>query len=156
MKYFQPCTAECPCGKGSHAYTHNLRPSLIKAFRKFVDKWNVRRKPTHCLDLNFTHNQLCTWQILKHWGIIRQLSGREGLYDVTPLGVDFYNGLAQVNDVVAVMNDKRIPDDHEAWLTHKKKPKKVFIWQVDHSAQPVSRNHFVQECTRQTSIFASL
>lgn len=154
MKYFLPCSSIHPCGKGSTAYTHRLNPSNIQAFRRFVQKWAQKRRPCDPEGLNFSHLQLCSWQRLKHWGLIQKVDD-DARYIVTPLGLDFYNGLVQLNDVVATINDERIPDDHEAWLTHGRKPRKTYIWQVDASGYK-PKQEYIQEASRQSSIFSLL
>lgn len=151
MKYFQPCTAERPCGKGSHARTVVLSKGLVKVLDIIMKSY--RGRPIENSDLTLNNVEYATWKHLKYFGLIEELN--DSLIIPTALGQKFYGCQMPIFTTVAVMDDKVLPMAHEAWQTHPKRPKQQYIWEID-GRMWKQREEFQAEATRQTSMFAAL
>ena len=152
MKYFQPCTSERPCGKGSHARTVVLSKGLVNVLDHLMRAYeHSKRQPISNRDMILNNVEYATWKHLKYFGLIQELD--DSLVKPTLVAYDFYRGIMPIFTTVAVMDDKVLPMIHEAWLTHPKTPRKQFIYEIDGQMWK-QRQEFKDEMTTQTSIFS--
>lgn len=147
MNYHKKC--EC-CGQQLSAYTHNINHAMITAFVKLVKKYDSRLKPVNInQDLDLDHNQKCNLPKLQYFGLIKNCP--EGWFP-TDLGYSFYYGETTVLVPAATMGNDVLPDDHEAWATHK--AKRVFrsIYNFGNYAYK-KRPEYQAEKSNQVSLF---
>lgn len=115
MKYTEECGH---CGHVVTAFTHNLNKPLINLFIRFVEEYLRNPRPINVnQEIQATHTQLCNWQKLRYFDLIKEVDG-QGLWVPTSIGIDFYYGEITMLTPVATINAEVIPDDHEAWETH--------------------------------------
>lgn len=129
MNYFELC----PCCKHQKtAYTSKINAPMVQAFRKLMQQFYDTKEPVRKGDLDITHSQYTNMSTLKHFGIIEKVEGSRWL--PTERGIKFYLGIESIPNIVAHMDDQRLPGDHPAWLTHGERPVMVTIDEVDEPA----------------------
>lgn len=153
MKYFEPCTPEKPCGKGHNAYTFNFSKGLAKILYKVLKKHDEKKRPLRVADMDFTNVEYTGWKQLKYFGLIVEIDG--DYVEPTPLAYEFYNNLTPIETTVAIIDGKRLGADHPAWITHTRKVKTQYLYEISPEYYK-QRHEFQVEKTRQTSIFQML
>lgn len=124
MKFTKKC--EC-CNHVISAYTHNLNKGQVTAFNKFMELYFSIRRPINInTEIRLTHNQLAGFRQLKFFGLVGK-EGHNGHWYPTTKGTNFYYGEMAIQSPVATFNDEVLPIGHEAWLTHDKPIKYVYI-----------------------------
>lgn len=79
------------CGASMMKYKHALNKGLaaaLLALYKFGKATNISK-------IGLTHNQICNFQKLKYWDLVRKVGdkgGNSGCWDITDKGIDFING----------------------------------------------------------------
>lgn len=118
------------CGNLSAAYTHNLNAPLANAFISMVEYYEANKKPCNInSDLGLDHEQIANFNKLRHFGIVDRI---ESGWIPTKKGLSFYYGEEEILTPCASLENKTLPDDHEAWSTHLKE--RIYI-----SLQDVSK-----------------
>lgn len=128
MKRSKECSC---CGSTLTAYSENLSKGYISSLRKLVDFFEKHLESVKASDprLWLTHTQYPTIQKLKYWGLVEKGGGNT--WRPTKLGRDFIYWKSAIQNIVAHIWDKILPIYHEARSTQKKKPKAVYVREVD-------------------------
>lgn len=116
MKYTKTC--EC-CGSKVTAFTHNVSQPMISAFIKFAERYIDTKSPINInKDLRLTHSQKCNLPKMQYSGLIQSVEDNEWVLTID--GLQFYYGELSILLPVATMQNVVIPDNHEAWDTHRR------------------------------------
>ena len=125
MNFTEKC--EC-CSHIKTAYTHRLSSWLVQwLWKLYVFYRRTRTRAKLQKDLNLTKNQYNNFQKLQYFWLVHRSSDWRM---ITKYWSDFITWEVRCWDTVATMWKKILPRDHEAWQTHTKVAKKVFIDQV--------------------------
>jgi len=147
MKYQKEC--QC-CGQSVTAYTHNINRQMIEAFIKLIEQYDKKKVPVNInQELGLDHNQKCNLPKLQYYGLIVRTP--EGWLP-TKQGHQFYYAEIGVLSPVATMGNELLSEDHEAWKTHEKKRKTVFINDIvaNHYKR---REEYQEEKSKQERLF---
>lgn len=129
MKYSKTCDH---CGHQKTAYTTTINVSLANALKQLVEFYEIKKQKCNLQkDLRLTYNQYNNFQKLQYFGLVKRDS--EGWFP-TNEGMEFIYGSVCITIPVATIDGEVLPDDHEAWDTHKGERKQVFIFDIDETA----------------------
>jgi hypothetical protein len=122
MKFTKTC--EC-CGHKLTAYVHKLNVPLASALIKLFEFYEVNKRRANLdKDLKLTYNQQSNFQKLKYWDLVHR--NKDG-WIPTQRGSAFIKGEIAILNAVASMNQEMLPYYHEAWKTHKKPLRIIYI-----------------------------
>jgi len=146
MKYHKTCTC---CWHIITAYTINLSDVMVDAFQNFMRKsydnwWNWLKK----WDIWLKNAQYSNFQNLQYFWIIQKQWNKR--YPTTKWNF-WYNWLSLLTTPAWMMWWKTLPDDHEAWITHKPR-KKVSIYEFMRTSQD-QKEKYQDEATKAKTIF---
>lgn len=126
MNYHEKCAC---CGHRVTAYTLHLNRKIVEAFIKFADARIRLGRPVSKGELGLTNGQYGNFQNLRHFGIIIQHE-KAGPWEITPLGLRFLAGVADLPTPVAHMDGKTLDEDDLKWSTHDGKRSRKTIREV--------------------------
>jgi hypothetical protein len=97
----KPEICEC-CGAKIYRYWHKLNKPLCQALLKFFETGREKKVS----DLGLSHSQICNFQKLKYWGLIKKSTGK--LWKITHDGTMFCLGQLSIADRVQTFRDRPV------------------------------------------------
>jgi len=150
MKYNKLC--EC-CGRKRSAYTYRLNKNILSALEKLIKRYEETKRRVKLRDLNLTLAQTSGIAHLQYWGLTYN-EKKSILWYPTQLAIRFYNGWISLPDTAAYMEGYGVlPYDHEAWKTHKKPIKEVYVYEVDQIFSKHLKEFRTEKGSRQLQLF---
>lgn len=155
MQYQKQC--EC-CGHKVTAYTISINKGMAEAFYRFADyslrsgNRGINKKEMEERGILKSHSQYTNFHNLQYFGIIENFASNREVWYLTDKGEAFFYGEISLQNPVAVMANKALPDDHEAWRTHKGKRKEIMIGSIlpfEYKRRP----EYQREKSPQSSLF---
>lgn len=133
MNYQTTCNC---CGHVTTAYTIAINKGLMDAFARFAAEsfkmiqMGMTKKEMEERGVIRSNSQYTNFHNLQYFGIIENNPDNREVWYLTQKGYDFWMGITSIVSPVAVMAGEVLPDDHEAWRTHKGKRRAVSIADV--------------------------
>ena len=149
MNYSKTC--DC-CGHQNTAYAHKLNAPMILALKELFSAYDG--EPVNIVkNSNLTFSQKNNFQKLRHFNLVYKTPNVAG-YSPTKTGREFLLGEKAIFDLVATINNKVLPMNHECWETHREKPREMFVWEFLDEAEwdYKKRPEYQQERSNQMSI----
>lgn len=146
MKHVEIC--EC-CWHRTTCYTHTINKWLLSAFSQLVTFYRSHKKWANLQrDLLLTKNQYNNFQKLQYLQIVKRSNWRYP----TELWLRFIDWEEAIYDTVATFGKTVMPPIHKIRDAAKKKPKKVYPWDIDWE-QYKKRTEYQMEKTPQLALF---
>lgn len=132
---------------------------MIEAFYRFADYAiktgnrgiNKKDMAGHAGILR-SNSQYTNFHNLQYFGIIEHYGNNREIWYLSDKGEAFFYGEISLQSPVGVMANKALPDDHEAWATHKGKRKEIMIGSIlpfEYKRRP----EYQREKSPQSSLF---
>lgn len=146
MKYHKTCPC---CWSVVTAYTINLSNVMLDAFIKFAKKYTELNVWLRKWEIWLTNSQYSNFQNLRYFWLILMMWWKRYLSSTWK---KWYMWEISIRDVAWFMWWEVLPIDHEAWITHDKEIKDVYIGSLLQQYQD-HREKYIDEKTKAITIY---
>lgn len=117
----------CPCcQQQTIVYRREITFPMLHCMKVLYSR--LKNKPSNYNEISNTHRVTTDFTKLRYWGLI-QKTPESSLYKLTPDGIAFIRGYAELQRYRWIYNDERMPDpkdiDNPLIFCHDIKPKKM-------------------------------